>query len=243
MDEIALASEAPLSWDRYCNDAKVAGPFENRILYAMCRDYPRHNDIYVTAGKVTAIGRVYAAAPERGAGRGNSPSPLAKTIAKRLAVSALDQAVDGISFDESFSRQLVNKVIAAHQLLVDEVAAATCEWSEKGADADWAPRNQASFASKYLHFHRPNAFPIMDRFAKAGLACAGIRGALNTYERFCGGILQYLVDHEPNGTPRSIDMVLVARGRIHSDRTQWRCRQCNTEFVRRPRKKKPTSPT
>jgi len=243
MDEIAFAGKAPHSWERYCNDAKVAGPFENRILYAMCRDYPRHNDTYVTAGKVTAIGRVYAAAPERGAGRANSPGPLAKTIAKRLAVSALDQAVDGISFADRFSRQLVDKVIETHQLLVDEVAAATREWSEKGADADWSPRNQASFASKYLHFHRPNAFPIMDRFAKAGLACAGISGALDTYERFCEGILQYLDVQEPSSTPRSIDMVLVAHGRIHSDRTQRRCRQCNIEFVRRPRKKKPTSAT
>jgi hypothetical protein len=243
MDEIALANEAPLSWARYCSDAKVAGPFENCILYAMCRDYPRHEDTYVTAGKVTAIGRVYAAAPERGAGRGISPGSLAETIAKRLAVSALDQTVDSIGFADRFSQQLVGKVVEAHQLLVGEVAAATREWSEKGADAAWFPRNQASFASKYLHFHRPNAFPIMDRFAKAGLACAGIHGALDAYERFCEGILQYLVDQEPGWTPRRIDMLLVAQGRIHSDRTQSRCRQCNTEFVKRPRKKKPTSAT
>lgn len=238
MDVIQLANEATPSLERYCNEAEIAGPFENRILYAICKDFPRHDDDYVTAGKVTAIGRIYAAAPERGAGIGGSPAPLAQAIAKRLAKSDLDRRIDGIRFAERFSLQLVDRVIETHQLLVDEIAAATREWSVAGADVDWFPRKQASFASKYLHFHRPNAFPIMDKFAKAGLACAGNGGALDTYERFCIRIQQYLVDQKPNWTPRSIDMALVGRGRAHSDRIPSRCSQCNTEFVRRPRNKK-----
>ena len=241
MDIIAGVAEAPPDWERYCNEVKIAGPFENRILYAMCRDYPCHDDYYLTAGKVTAIGRIYAAAPERGAGVGRTTAPLAETIANRLAVSALDQKTDDIGFSDRFSHQLMKKVVEIHKLLVDEIAAGTREWSAKGTDTGWSPRNQASFASKYLHFHRPNAFPIMDSLARAGLACAGIRGALNTHERFCEGLLQYLVDQEPNWTPRSIDMILVAQSRIHSDRTPSRCRRCNVEFVRRPRKKAQTS--
>ncbi|WP_163614800.1 hypothetical protein, partial [Klebsiella pneumoniae] len=83
----------------------------------------------LTAGKVTAIGRIYAAAPERGAGVGRTTAPLAETIANRLAVSALDQKTDDIGFSDRFSHQLMKKVVEIHKLLVDEIAAATREWS------------------------------------------------------------------------------------------------------------------
>jgi len=237
MDVMATAGSAP-DLEQYCSDAALAGPFENRILYAVCRDHPRHDDPYVTAGKITAIGRIYAAAPERGAGTGRSPGSLADAIAARLSRSSLDEELDAIHVADRFSSTLLECVVAAHGLLVAEAATATREWSLASESVGWSPRVQASFASKYLHFHRPNAFPILDRYAKAGLTCAGLAGNFDTYERFCGGFARHVADHDPDWTPRGVDTGLVLRGRAHSDRSGSHCRLCGTEFIRRPRKKR-----
>ena len=226
------------AWNAYTGDPETAGPFENQILYAMCRDNPAHGDPYVTAGKITAIGRIYAAAPERGAGSGREPGSLSHAIAVRLADSPLDERLDAIAFAERFSEANRAQVVEAHRLLVDQVALATRGWSIAVDDEDWSPRNQASFASKYLHFHRPNAFPIMDSYAKAGLACAGLKGSFDTYERFCAGIARHVEGRNSDWTPRSIDTDLVLWGRAHRNRISSHCRECGMEFVRRPRKEK-----
>lgn len=56
------------NWADYCTKDIIAGSFENRILYAMCRDHPSHDKADIIAGKIIAIGRIYAASPQRGAG-------------------------------------------------------------------------------------------------------------------------------------------------------------------------------
>ena len=103
MDVMAMEAEMSPSWDQYCNAPNLAGPFENLILYAMCRDHSDHKNPYVTAGKVTAIGRIYAAAPERGAGKGRATESLAQAIGKRLADMLLDERLSEIEFVERFS--------------------------------------------------------------------------------------------------------------------------------------------
>lgn len=234
----ADAAASTPGWEAYTGDADTAGPFENQILYAMCRDNPAHGDPYVTAGKITAIGRIYAAAPERGAGSGRKPGSLSHAIAARLSNSPLDERLDAITFNERFSKANQAQIVEMHRLLVVEVAHATRGWSIMGDDSAWSPRNQASFASKYLHFHRPNAFPIMDSYAKAGLACAGLKGPFGTYEQFCAGIARHVEGQDLGWTPRSIDTDLVTRGRAHLDQTDSLCRKCGAAFVRRPRKAK-----
>lgn len=179
-------------WEAYTGDAETAGLFENQILYTMCRDNPAHGDPYVTAGKITAIGRIYAAAPERGAGSGREPGSLSHAIAVRLTNSSLDERLNAIAFADRFSEANIAQIVEAQRLLMEEVAHATRRWSISGDDGACSPRNQASFASKYLHFHRPNAFPIMDSYAKAGLACAGLKGPFGTYEQFCAGIARHV---------------------------------------------------
>ncbi len=138
-----VAAPTP-GWEAYTGDPETAGPFENQILYAMCRDNPAHGDPYVTAGKITAIGRIYAAAPERGAGSGREPGSLSHAIAVRLANSPLDERLDAIAFADRFSELNRARVVEAQRLLVDEVARATRGWSISGDDGDWSPRNQAS---------------------------------------------------------------------------------------------------
>ncbi|MBY0613392.1 MAG: hypothetical protein K2P80_14530 [Beijerinckiaceae bacterium] len=237
---MAVMEDAPPTpgWEMYTGDRKTAGPFENRILYAMCRDNPAHGDAYVTAGKITAIGRIYAAAPERGAGSGRETGLLADAIAARLVNSPLDEGLQAIAISDGFSESNRAQVVAAHQLLVDEIAIATFGWSKSFDNEGWLPRTQGSFASKYLHFHRPNAFPIMDSYAKAGLVCVGLNGPFDTYELFCAGFARHVEKRVAGWTPRSIDTALVIRGRAHQDRTSTSCRACGTAFVRRQRKKK-----
>jgi hypothetical protein len=216
--------------DCYCNDATLAGPFENRILYAMCGDKPGHTCVYVTAGKVTAIGRIYAASPERGAGSGQLPDiTLAQAIGERLQTSCLDEKLNKIAFCDRFSAYLRDQVVETHKYLVAEIAAVIKGWSSHAAkNVDWKPRNQASFASKYHHFHRPNAFPIMDSFAKAGLVCTGLKAAhVESYGGFCTGMVLHVKNLVPNWTPRSVDTALVARGRMHAARPQRCC--CGTK--------------
>lgn len=200
----------------------------------MCRDNPSHSSPYVTAGKITAIGRIYAATPERGAGssrvRGIS---LAEAIARRLAETRLDRDLDDFGFEELFGANVQEKVVLTHSLLVDEIAAATKEWSLAADNNSWKPRIQASFASKYLHFHRPNAFPIMDSFAKAGLTCADITGTFNTYQDFCAGVIEYTRNIDCDWTPRSVDTVLVDRGRDHSHRVLNECVRCKKTHRKR----------
>jgi len=236
---MAVREDAPPpGWEAYTGDPETAGPFENQILYAMCRDNPANDDPYVTAGKITAIGRIYAAAPERGAGYGRETDSLAYAIGVRLANCALDEQLEAIGFAERFSQSTRAQVVEAHSLLVAETAIATRGWSTAADDETWFPRNQASFASKYLHFHRPNSFPIMDSYARAGLACAGVSGRFNTYERFCAAMARHVDGQGPGWTPRSVDSDLVNRGRIHLDRAGLRCRRCKAEFIKRPRQKK-----
>ena len=69
----------------------------------MCRDHSDHKNPYVTAGKVIAIGRIYAAASERGAGKGRATESLAQAIGKRLADMLLDERLSEIEFVERFS--------------------------------------------------------------------------------------------------------------------------------------------
>lgn len=228
-------SPAP-GWEAYVANPETAGPFENQVLYAMCRDNQHHRKSYVTAGKVTAIGRIYAAAPDRGAGSGREAAPLADAIGRQLARSQLDERLSAIVFEDRFSHANKALIVETHGLLVREVAQATLGWSSSVDKEGWSPRNHASFASKYLHFHRPNAFPILDRYSRAGLTCAGQAGRFNTYEQFCGGIARHVEGLTPDWTPRSIDTDLVIRGRAHLDRSGPNCRVCGATFRRRSRK-------
>lgn len=217
------------SWDQYCANPETAGAFENLILYRMCRDHPLHNDPYVIAGKIVAIGRIYAASPERGSGGAKDGNPaFFDAIGAYLAKSELDEKIFAISFDQRFSSDIQSQVVDVHSYLVGQMVDFTEVWSKRGSEDNWKPRRHQSFASKYLHFHRPNAFPIMDSFAKAGLNCVGKKGVFDTYQAFCDGFAEHVMERDEPWTPRSLDDVLLGRGRIHADDRSEVCRQCGT---------------
>lgn len=219
----------PHTWDQYCNDRRCAGPFENQMLYAMCRNNSAHISPYVTAGKITSIGRIYSASPERGAGKAKATDPqlgLSEAIGNRLAKSILDEKLKMINFEEQFSATLIKKVVDTHTYLVGEIRDASVGWSALASNPSWRARNHRSFASKYLHFHRPNAFPIMDSLARAGLTRLGFRGGSGQYKQFCEGIGDYIANLPLGWTLRSLDTMLVNIGRGHSGERAALC-GCN----------------
>lgn len=215
--------------DDYCGSRDTAGAFENQVLYRMCRDHPHHDDPYVTAGKVLAIGRIYAASPERGAGKAQPDAGLlGEAIGRALRDSELDAKLDAIPFQARLAPAMVPELVNAHKLVVDEVSRATKKWSIKATTKTWEPRTHISFASKYLHFHRPNAFPIYDQYVRAGLQCANGKGA-STYEGVCRGVLKAMARTSGDWTPRSIDTWLVIMGKAHQLRTEATCPYCSQQ--------------
>jgi hypothetical protein len=215
--------------DQYCHEQAVAGAFENQILYRMVRDHPNHSDPYVNAGKVVAIGEIYGASPKRGAGDAqDNAEDFFEFLGKTLCASDIDDRLSEIGFDQRYSDAIKGKVTCAHAKLVAFVSSTIRKWgspSEKHPGRRW-PRRQISFASKYLHFHRPNAFPILDQFAKIGLRCANPRIRIDCYADFCDAFSSYDKAADPDWTPRSIDIKLFARGRDHSGSNKGECRHC-----------------
>ncbi len=203
---------------RYASEKEIAQTFENQVLYKMCLKFPENECAYVIAGKVTAIGRIYAAPPARGAGKAiPNGKPLEREIGERLAASKLGRLLSEIEpLDRISEKGVFDKVVKAHEYLVEEISAATGAWKDVIRKENWTPKNQPSFASKYLHFHRPNAFPIMDSFAKKGLRVESVSGSFSNYRLFCEGILRYSNisnKHGDNWTPRGLDTELVKAGR------------------------------
>ncbi len=200
----------------YALKRSVAATFENQVLYRMCEEFPRHDDQYVTSGKILAIGRIYAASPERGAGGGNERAEtLCSAIGGFLKDSAIDEKLFRICDDRTISHApTYDAAVELHCWFVDQIKICTTKWNERPKKSDWKPRNHVSFASKYLHFHKPNAFPIMDSITRAALDQKGHRGAAGNYKSFCRDTLCYVEARgEAEWYPRQIDTELLSIGR------------------------------
>ncbi len=200
----------PPSLVEYANNRDLARTYENQVLYKMCIDTPHHDDAAVNAGKIIIIGRTYAASPQRGAGKAsNSKDDFFNEMGKALQKSDIDVRLEQIDSSLRFNQAMLPAVVKAHEFLVSLLLEATRHWAEDGG----TPREQQSFASKYLHFHRPNAFPIMDGRAKAGLRRHRFRGAYSSYDRFCAGILRFAETQPVDWTLRGIDGLLLGANR------------------------------
>jgi hypothetical protein len=201
----------------YIAKKSLSGPFENQILYRMCAEHPLHKDPFVTSGKVIAIGRIYAASPERGAGKGRHPSQtIFAAVGETLVESNLDHKLEAIGDSFFEDDGVASKVVDLHGYLVDRIGRAITLWSTNGESDDWTPRAYKSFASKYLHFHFPNAFPIMDSFAVLGLRSNVTTGSIDTYAKFCAAMLDHVKSQIGPWSLRGIDTRLVLQGREQS---------------------------
>lgn len=119
--------------------------FGNQVLYEMCAMRPLHDDPPTIFSKLWLIGKAYSVALERKAG---DPDVVHKA-SRVLASGKLDEIISTVDHVEFVDHDNLREVVEAHSRFNNLLKQVTS-------------RNRPSFAAKYLHFHRPNAFLIYD---------------------------------------------------------------------------------
>ncbi|MGY4663230.1 hypothetical protein ACVWZ9_004024 [Pseudomonas chlororaphis] len=132
----------------------------NRMLYQFVRDNPSNTDKAQIASKALIIGRSLSASAER-----RTPSeadPVTGTanfydlLGQAIADSMVAELLDMLDEHQELTPTLVTDVVKVHAFLCDAVTKIT-------------EKDCSSFSSKYLHFHRPKLFPMMDSRARTAL--------------------------------------------------------------------------
>ena len=133
--------------------------FGNEVLYKMCKKSPSHEDSGHIIGKVWLIGRSYAADIGRGREKGTINDDFYLGEVPKLFKEHYKDIDSDISRLQDFDINFENleKTLTIHKKLTD----ATKKVNKN--------REQRSFSSKYLHFHAPNAFFILDSRVKGAL--------------------------------------------------------------------------
>ncbi len=131
--------------------------FGNRVLYDLCRRHPEHRRKDVIIAKIWLIGRSYAAAIERGKRVGGTSDSFYETrVADTILKSDIDKWLKEIPSKITKPWQQLSAVVTVHKQLTDLFH-------------DMTELNKRSLASKYLHFHRPDAFFIFDSRANKAI--------------------------------------------------------------------------
>lgn len=201
----------------YDKDRDAAWGYGNSVLYRMCKEEPRHCDPDVVSAKLWLIGRSYAASPERGSGaapEGESPA-FFDWLAGQMNWPALDRKLDKLSEDNPFGPETLSLILGLHRCFHEKLKAAI-----KPRLNGLEPRRQTSFCSKYLHFHKPDHFPLFDSYVSAAVSRATgpwKRYQYNPkhdpkYSRFCQQLLVYS-RKRPNLTLRALDRDLYDKER------------------------------
>lgn len=125
--------------------------FGNKILYDLCKKSFNHEHDEEIIAKVLFIGRIYAAAVERGKKKKNNINDnfYIKTIAPAFKRSQLDKKLEQLKTSKKITPDNISSILSTHQYLISEL--------NKVID-----REKRSFSSKYLHFHLPELFFIYD---------------------------------------------------------------------------------
>jgi len=199
------------------NDADHAGGIANAALYAMCQRWPTHTNVSQTADKLKLISRFYEVSRNLGGAY--------EAIANALADPdiGIDNQLKNLQ-NSSFPK-CKDLVVKLHRDLDDvvckQIPSPRPDKSGKRAGLEKRVQSRASFLSKYLHFHAPDAFPILDRHAEAALTKRSRlkdgEGALGRYEKFCLRLERSIGSPDLRGlTLRQIDQILLAEGRVRS---------------------------
>lgn len=210
--------------------AEAAGGIGNLALYRMCAETPFHEDCKAISDKVLVIGRVYAASPARGM-EADDQIGFIDSLAAHLHAyrDRLDPPLLGLQ--SRVFPECINEVIQLHKFVDEVIVRFSADWQTCRAQKRKV-HARASFTSKYLHFHAPDAFPILDKYSELGVFTLQpkIRAPkLSRYERFCNAVAS--LTHERGfaaGSLRTLDTDLVARGRVESARLEAQRRQTKT---------------
>jgi hypothetical protein len=128
----------------------------NKELVQLCRKYPGHHDRSQVNAKLLIVGRSYATGIERKIESNGSQGNALFRVADHFIHYAdeIDKLIKTIpSTTDKLSKAALEPIITAHGKFVLLLAEVTRD--------EQSPR---SFASKYLHFHRP-IVPVYDGFA------------------------------------------------------------------------------
>jgi hypothetical protein len=186
------------------NDIIAARGIGNLAFYRMCAEHGTHDDVEHVRDKLVFISRVYSVSR----GLGGQWDALAETLVDNFAkLDKLIEAARCAPFPTS------RKAPCEAHAFLDRL---TCTQLK---NSGIAASGRASFASKYLHFHAPDAFPILDTVASQGLRSLtpGFRTSIQNpapYPRFCERLAHYVAGSGKSGTSlRHIDQELLAAGR------------------------------
>jgi hypothetical protein len=137
-------------------------PFDvlNQMLYESVERNPSNTDRSQIIGKLMLIGRTYSASVERRKTNGDQKD-------ERQALEVVIEAAEAIS--KSRLERLLSELSSDESLTLERIPFATEIHLElAGALAKANGRENSSLASKYLHFHRPQFFPIVDSYVREG---------------------------------------------------------------------------
>jgi hypothetical protein len=162
----------------WTSDIPSAGGMGNTVLYQMVDDYPDHSDASVVRDKLLVIGRVYAASPTRRAGQRADYNDSEKIELLSYLAQCLFEQRNELDSLISACRELgrvsgasVKQVIEAHAYLENLIVNGIRNWRGEKADVQNGKLvgSRSSFVSKYLHFHAPMAFFILDSIVEKRL--------------------------------------------------------------------------
>jgi len=126
----------------------------NSVLYDLCKNHPAHKSNEDIVAKVWLIGRSYAASIERRRNAEQIGDDFYESIvAPAMKASGIDTWIASIS---PTAAPGASGTISAHKKLTDLFKSIT-------------RLEKRSLASKYLHFHRPDAFYIYDSRAREAI--------------------------------------------------------------------------
>lgn len=187
--------------------AKNLSPWEigNRVLYKMCEDHPRHRRPDDVIAKIWLIGRAYAAAIERRKTQDSNLGDVFYTnvVVPTIIASDIDRWIAKAMRSESRA-----DILDAHFKTTNLFNAIS-------------GLGKRSLASKYLHFHAPHLFYILDQRARKGLAgiteLRTVRGAGwdNQYRLLydkCSALTVAIQErYSIKLSPRQVDNLLLSR--------------------------------
>ncbi|PIB51766.1 hypothetical protein AOA57_02675 [Pseudomonas sp. 2588-5] len=133
----------------------------NKALYSFVRENPSHTDPAQVASKALIIGRSLAASVERRKKdddddyEGSTGSFYAR-LADSICSSDLALEASFLPVGKRLTGSATTAVNKVHSRLCDAITRVT-------------KKDASSFASKYLHFHYPTLFPMVDSRAREAL--------------------------------------------------------------------------
>ncbi len=129
----------------------------NKVLYDLCRKYPGHINRAEVIAKTMIIGRVYAVSLERGSSENkNKGDQFYQEDVYHSFRNFFKRGDIKNRLKELKNKTELDAVCFIHSELVADI------WELRELD-------KVSFASKYLHFHFPKAFYILDSRVKKAL--------------------------------------------------------------------------